>query len=134
MTNTENQQLKSKKSHPRPYIKDMERLKKAGFKIKVRHDRNFIRPIVIPVVATNTSFSMKLFENIIMTKGEMKQKPYNNECEIQNYGGQTTVSIFKDEQLVSQGVAKVHKNDHFVRHIGLHVAFGRALKSLNQTI
>lgn len=129
---TKTNQPTNKKSHQRSYVKEMERLKKEGYKIKVRHNRNFIRPVVTQVVATKNTFEIKFMETLFMTKGEMKKQPYSQECELQNYGGETIVSIFKDDQLVGQGIAHVHKNDHFVRYIGLNIAFGRALKQLSK--
>lgn len=119
-----------KKHHARNYLKHIEALKSKGFKVKVRHDRLYCRYSTIIEKRLKKDYHYQIISHeVLMTKGEMKNAGLFD-YELENYGGCTTVSIFKDEQLVAEGQAKVNKSDHFVRHIGLEIACGRAMKQI----
>lgn len=123
-------------------------LENHGIKIKVRHERLFVKDMIINTVVKETGQvldEMVFVDEKIMTKGvrkfagqtteeaAAKLLPANPEFvgyEISNSGGQTTVSLFDGDKQVGTGLAKVHPNDHFIRYQGLTRALSRAISDM----
>jgi len=109
-------------------------LKAMGFKIKIRHERLFIRTLKL---ATYKGFNITDFsyqESLLITKGQLrdlcKSNPHFKSFQLLNNGGCTSIQILDRNKVVGFGQSRVHPNDHFTRKLGLTRALGRALKSM----
>lgn len=121
------------------WASESRRLREGGYTIKVRHERLFVRPVEIQSPVSDQVFVDT--EERMATKGEfakmieLKQIPEGkfyrgSDFELENNGGRTVISLFKDETLISTGEARVHPNDHFIRKLGLTKALAAALRNI----
>ena len=77
-------------------------LRKAGFSVKVRHNRKFTNVQKLDGVA-----------QIVNVKG-----------------GSTEVGVYFNNELVGEGFARCSKRDNYNRKLGVRIALGRAMKNI----
>lgn len=126
-----------------------EELKNSGIVIKIKHERVFVRKILVNVLRQDGVFvahGVPHTEKILITKAQRKfegqteeehakrllpANPKYKDFNLVNNGGQTTVTLFKDGEQLGQGISKVNPIDNFIRIFGLGHALNRAIQDMN---
>lgn len=106
-------------------MKTVEDLRKAGFRVFVKHSRYYeVDNLMLPIVPVKNVYFGPITRPAAKSMGYVPSTVFPR-------GGKTEVEIYHRDRLCSEGHAVCSINDNFNRKIGLTIALGRALERLD---
>ena len=104
------------------------RLQNKGIKVKIKHERLFVKTYFFSSPYTNNLFVDEI--KVFLTKGQKENNENYRSFELKNNGGRTTVSLFSGKKLVGTGYSYVNPKDNFIRQKGISIALQRAIQDM----
>lgn len=103
-------------------VRSIESVRKAGFRVFVRHKRYyFVKDFPGPSPVVHGAFTRK--------EATVMGYDWKN---LSSKGGYTDVEIHHSNELVTRGGANCSMKDPYVKKIGRQIAFGRAMANLTR--